>query len=501
MRINILIKLILLVFSLINCPAEAKTDHLVEGFVYNDFNRNCRKDAGEAGIAGVLVSNGKEIVATDSCGKYLICLGQDSLLFVIKPGSLAYARNADNLPNHYLYVKPGLLNNFPLYEDGTVDSFSVCLMGDPQVTDQTELGYLAQVIQQELVGRDYQLGICLGDVTSDQPDLMKSVNQIISSQGQPWFFVLGNHDLDLAAKTDHQSRDRFEKIYGPSTYAFNQGKVHFLVLNNVVYPHGPGKSFTIGLSPDQFEFIRNDLKWVIKDQLVVLLMHLPLTALSQDQRQKLMTLLEPFPHQFSVSAHLHNQQKHFFRLKNGIIHPHFICGTISGDHWQKLPDEKFPVSLMNDGTPPGYWQFHFKGHQYSYDYHPWLAHLKDKMHVMIDKPYRAFDNFRLKVVVNFYEGSDSTKIQYRVGNNDWKNMKKVNLNDLLYTRRFKSLMENTPKSGFLRAPSFPMASRHIWIGDFRFPLADSVKTHQVAVKVLDDLGRVYEKTISYRLAH
>ncbi len=43
---------------------------VIEGHVYLDANRNGRWDDGETGVPGVLVSDGRRVVATDASGQY-----------------------------------------------------------------------------------------------------------------------------------------------------------------------------------------------------------------------------------------------------------------------------------------------------------------------------------------------------------------------------------------------------------------------------------------------
>ena len=45
---------------------------VARGSVFLDANRNSRPDAGERGIVGVLVSNGREVVASGAGGRYEI---------------------------------------------------------------------------------------------------------------------------------------------------------------------------------------------------------------------------------------------------------------------------------------------------------------------------------------------------------------------------------------------------------------------------------------------
>ena len=57
----------------------------VTGTVYNDLNKNGIRDAGEPGIAGVYVSNSKEVAKTDAQGRYTLPVYDDMVVFVVKP--------------------------------------------------------------------------------------------------------------------------------------------------------------------------------------------------------------------------------------------------------------------------------------------------------------------------------------------------------------------------------------------------------------------------------
>ncbi|MBL4573266.1 MAG: hypothetical protein JKY86_09355, partial [Gammaproteobacteria bacterium] len=55
-----------------NCNFSADTEEIIRGSVYIESNDNNRRDRFEAGIAGVNVSNGCEVVQTDGGGNYRI---------------------------------------------------------------------------------------------------------------------------------------------------------------------------------------------------------------------------------------------------------------------------------------------------------------------------------------------------------------------------------------------------------------------------------------------
>ena len=74
------------------------------GFVFEDLNGNGKKDRKEKGLAGIGVSNGKDIVLTDIHGRYELPVGNDNIIFVIKPPSYAVPVNGRNQPTFFLYT-------------------------------------------------------------------------------------------------------------------------------------------------------------------------------------------------------------------------------------------------------------------------------------------------------------------------------------------------------------------------------------------------------------
>ena len=58
----------------------------VSGAVFADANGNGRRDAGEAGLAGVVVTDGTTVVATDAAGEYALADVTAAQVFVVTPG-------------------------------------------------------------------------------------------------------------------------------------------------------------------------------------------------------------------------------------------------------------------------------------------------------------------------------------------------------------------------------------------------------------------------------
>src|SRR5690606_16186844 len=96
-----------LYWSLLACLlyGTAVGQDFAKGTVYVDENGNGRQDRKEAGLQGVSVSNGREVVLTDKNRKYEFPLRYDNFIFVITPSGYALPLDQNNLPKFYYIHK------------------------------------------------------------------------------------------------------------------------------------------------------------------------------------------------------------------------------------------------------------------------------------------------------------------------------------------------------------------------------------------------------------
>src|SRR5690554_8131019 len=92
MRKNLLIYIFLLI------GLSAYSQQIAKGYVFEDSNRNGRKERSEKGISNVAVSNGLEVVLTDDNGFYSITVNDGNTVFVIKPSGYKTSVNEDFIP-------------------------------------------------------------------------------------------------------------------------------------------------------------------------------------------------------------------------------------------------------------------------------------------------------------------------------------------------------------------------------------------------------------------
>lgn len=499
---------------------DLKDKSLAKGRVFEDANRNRKHDRGEKWLPGVKVSNGVEIAVTDDRGRYALPYDTQTTFFVIKPAGYATPLTSHNLPvfyyNHYPDGSPSLKYagipetgklpksiDFPLHPQDEPDTFKAILFADPQPRNQTEIDYIAHDVIEELIGSDATFGVTLGDIMFDQLDLFGSLNAAIGLIGIPWYNVVGNHDINFDAASEFDSNTTFRSVYGPNYYSFDYGKVHFLVIDNVEwYPETDDQKarYRGGLGDRQLEFIANDLALIPEDQLLVVLMHVPLFGM--DRKDELFRLIENRPFTFSVSGHTHWQAHILLTEGEGWMgpepHHHLVNVTVSGSWWSGMKNEVgIPHATMRDGAPNGYSIVTFDGHSYDVTYKA-AGHPADyQMNIYAPERIQSSGADTTEVFVNVFGGSPGSLVEMRLGETGpWIPMD-------FDPDRMDPIFEelgNREKGieGLKRKIGSPRKARHAWFADL--PAAPPTGTHLINVRTTDMFGKTYTDQRIIRIA-
>lgn len=408
-------------FATIDVRREARTDDkTIAGVVFEDANRNGRLDPGEHGVAGVKVSNSREVVLTDKAGRYALPVRPDMAVFVIQPSGWRVPTDARWVPNFAYQHKPagtpkalrygGLpptgplpsAINFPIIPTETGQNFECAVLGDVQPASNIEVGYVRDSMVRELVNAPKKPAclLALGDIVSDDLHLIPRTAEVMGAIGVPQWWVQGNHDYDHDADHDIDSSDTWRRLYGPNNYAFEMGQAVFIVLDNVSFPCGEDpaearerpfckqywKTYNGRLLPDQMTFIANVLKVTDPKKLVVFAAHIPFVGFDNSESQPhqtdnmdaLYALVKGRP-ALSLTGHSHTLEN----LAAGdsmkgwqenvgvstIPFRHLVAGAVAGDWWGGDYDiDGTPMSIQGDGSPRGYVDFVVKGTDYTLDY-------------------------------------------------------------------------------------------------------------------------------------
>ncbi|MDR1920091.1 MAG: calcineurin-like phosphoesterase family protein [Tannerellaceae bacterium] len=496
----------------------ASGQSFVTGYVYHDLNHNEKKDRNERGVAQVAVSNGVDVVRTDEAGKYRLPIGEDNIIFMIKPPGYKPALDAFHLSKSYYIHKPkgapasqykgaeptGPLPrsiDFALYAYEEPEAFTAFIFGDPQVYNEKEIGYLRQGIVAEAAQNTagISFGLSLGDLAGDKLNLHQPYKEAIRQIGLPWYNVMGNHDMNVDAKEDPLSDETFEAHFGPANYAFNHGKAHFIVLDDILSPHPvTGRGYWGGLREDQLAFVKNDLQYVPSDRLIVLAFHIPVSPdvegpgiFREADRKQLCALLADYPDVLFLSAHTHFQCLNLIGDKQGLARAkpirEYNVGTTCGDWYSGILNEQgLPLATMRDGTPQGYALLRVEGsHHYALDYKVLGKAADYQIGIYHPKVVPAGQSSSGGIYANFFMGSEESTVECRIDEGEWTQMQKANEPDPAYVRYVQDWDYYDPLPPG-RRPSNPIPCQHLWKA--RIPTKLPPGPHRIEVRARNSFG-------------
>ncbi|RIQ20389.1 calcineurin-like phosphoesterase C-terminal domain-containing protein [Jiangella rhizosphaerae] len=383
---------------------------VLNGTVFVDRDRDSRHDRNERGLAGVEVSNGREVATTDSRGRYRLPVYDNMTVFVTQPAGYQVPVDEFNVAQfHYNHLPAGSPDlryggiaptgpipdavNFPLVESRLTDDrrLSCIIAGDLQTYDLDEVEYARKGAIADLARRnDYQGcgSLFVGDVVGDDLSLYDEVKGLTAQTNGPARFLPGNHDLDFDATTAEHSFDTFRAQLAPAYFSYDVGNAHIIALNTVRYPCTPELDNADGLRPEcddpvnrpryngaidatQLEWLRRDLAKVDRDKLIVIAGHIGLlnwadegSAIHQvDQVREVYSLLHGRK-AVALAGHSHSIEnlrtgdsmqgwRDLFGVQS-LPFPHLTVGAIAGDWYSgQVTEAGYPTALQRDGGRPG----------------------------------------------------------------------------------------------------------------------------------------------------
>ncbi|WGJ13807.1 calcineurin-like phosphoesterase family protein [Methylocapsa sp. D3K7] len=520
--------------------ARGKAGPIVQGIVFESRSGGRQRQAGDPGIGGVLVSNGREVVRTGSDGRYSLPIEDGMAVFVIKPSDYAVPLDKEtNLPRFSTIhqpegtpssldlLYPGLAPTGPLPD--SVDfalvrskeprRFDAVLFTDPQPESNAEIDFIRDDVVAGLNGIEAAFGITAGDIMFDELSLYQRYNAIIGQIGLPWWNIGGNHDLNFESPNVRYCRETYKRVFGANYYAFEYGDVLFMMLDNVDYlgadsakPRQSGKYRGL-FGERQLEFIANVLKETDRARLIAVFMHIPLQnylapdepSMSVADRAKFLALLEGRK-TVSFSGHTHTTEHHYFGATEGFMgsvpHHHHVLTAVSGSWWSGPLDRRGIASAdSRDGTPHGFHILSIDGGAYTTRFVPANEPNGRQMRISLDANPRfgtdVFRDFRagqlrgsplrkdelasVTLVVNVFDGGPKTTVAYTIGASAPVPMKREARPDPFVVEVFGRNKE-TVKPWVKAEPS-----SHIWAA--RLPASLDAGAHAIDVHVVDEYGR------------
>ncbi len=542
-------------------PAHSADDDIARGTVFLDRNGNGIRDEGERGIARVSVSNGIEVVQTDFRGRYEISLPAERILFITKPARFDVPVDENNLPQfyyiHYPTGTPPVADfeypvieptgplpqqiDFPLLSPrddlaadlaGRRGEFKVMGFADTQARTEEFQDQVREDIVNGLIDNPFgaAFGIVAGDVVDDTLSLYPRHNAMMAQLGIPIWNVPGNHDLNFRSPDDTYSTQTYKRYFGPTDFSFEHGDVHFIGLDNVQYK-GDGQGnfdntiYRGFLSAEQLEWIRNDLRYVPTDKLIVIITHIPLITYALDGMGErfelgdnintvnvadLVEILSPFHRVYAMAGHdTSNSWKVQLDHTHGWYGDWFLAHTLAevrGNGWQRGPRDERDVrwATMQDGNPNGYYVMTFRGTEVQPKFIPAPGDPAEAMRVVLDPLLlgtRSETGEVLAVnrgealpgtnlVVNLFDGGERDLVEVSIDGGPYEPMLNVLRNDP-FMDRLQERFGGTDDSF-----SSPQPSSHIW--EHPLPPLDA-GLHVVRVRSQDEFGQQASETFSFEL--
>ena len=362
------------------------------------------------GLAGVVVSDGVEVVKTDSKGVYQMKSKKyNGYVFVSTPSGYEPLVNGI-LPKFHAKLNPETSDperiDFQLKKVDGQDNHRMLMLGDIHLADRTnDKKQFADFVKDinttisATPGKVYAL--TLGDMTWDLYWKVKnySFKQYLDDasqiKGVMVYHTIGNHDHSMYYTGDYDTVRDYKDYIGPTYYSFNIGKVHYVVLDNVectnqnpdkdddgnpCYERAYTKSGRVVTG--ELAWLKKDLAAVPPGTPLVVTMHIPLYSndgnyhFTVSDARNLEDILNTFPEVHLYTAHTHtvyNKDQlatdHIFEHNAGAI-----CAT-----WWWSGYETPGVHIGQDGSPGGYtlldvagtefqWQFKATGKETDYQF-------------------------------------------------------------------------------------------------------------------------------------
>ncbi|MCW3466037.1 calcineurin-like phosphoesterase family protein [Chitinophaga nivalis] len=442
------------------------------------------------GIANVSVTDGINITQTDKNGQYeLVSNATATLVYISVPAG--YAIPEQN--SIAAFYQPINKNNRTAKYDFHLSKLTVddrkhnfVVWADTQMISKADAEQLKaqtvpdlQALLQSYPKETLFHGIGCGDLVWDHFELYEDYKAAIAMCGIPFYNVIGNHDMDLDARTDDHSTHTFKQQFGPTYYSFNRGDIHYVVLDDVFFI-GVDKKYIGYLTENQLQWLEQDLALVKPGSTVVVSLHIPtFTGAARREkkepelggmvtnRKQLYKLLAPFKTHI-MSGHTHFNDN--WEEGNIMEHNH---GTVCGAWWTG--------PICGDGTPSGYGVYEVDGADIKW-YYKSTGFPKEKQVRVY--PKGKVKNAPEEIAANVWNWDNKWKVEWYA--------------DGVLQGPMEQRVANDPWAEELYAgPQLPKKHKFVepMLNDHMFFAKPAANVQKITVKATDRFGNVYEDTI------
>lgn len=310
----------------------------VAGRVYFDANRNGRADDGEPGVAGVSVSDGIRVVATDAEGRYRLAPAEACpLVWICVPRDRAAS-------GPFWQTAASGRADFGLVERPQTDDFLFAQISDTHVGRADLVRRLGAHAAELRVPPAFVVntGDLVAGVDVVEPDKARPQYdrylEATSAFPVPLFNLPGNHEHVSTSlpKPDAAhplyGKGLYRSVFGPTYYAWDWAGVHAVALDGTSLPYQER------LGTNQLAWLAADLALQPAEKPLLLFCHQPVYALKD--AKELALALQGRRVLGAFCGHLHQTFSSPFA---GF--PVYLTGAASGSWWS---------GPNIDGTPQGF---------------------------------------------------------------------------------------------------------------------------------------------------
>lgn len=351
------------------------------------------------GVPNVVVSDGVEFAVTDANGVYYLPSDKkNGVVFITIPANheVPFVNTIPQFFKKLIGITSATeIKDFELIPVNN-ESHVVAFMTDMHLANrnndinQFQNGFMEDIkaISAEYKGQNKRFyGITLGDQTWEQYwfansfNLENYVNQI-KDLDFPIFNTIGNHDYHpYVAFNDWLGANEFRKIFGPTYYSMNIGKVHYIVLDNMEWINNGASQGIIGernykniLDDQQLEWLEKNLSYINdKNTPIVIATHVPLFTSPNangnynnymQNTPTLVAALSEFSNVKVLTGHSHIN----YRIQHNASFSEHNIGAVSATWWWTGADGYAGNHICKDGSPGGFaiWEVNGRDQQWYY---------------------------------------------------------------------------------------------------------------------------------------
>lgn len=380
-------------------------------------------------IEGVVVSDGKDVAATNAYGMYWIESEKktDDYIFISIPSGYKCASNNGVVPLFFKHTDGSESYmeriDFELEEEKEQDRHRILVLGDmhlagrPQNNDVEQFQSFIQDINGTVAGTSVPVyGLTLGDMTWDTfwytnsfffADYLAEINKV---QNLTIFHTIGNHDHESGYSGnwpvgDYATASKYKAALGPTYYSFNIGKIHYVVLDDIECTNdGSGATtYNVRITPEQISWLKKDLSYVDKDRTLVLASHSHIHNKTGGQvlenYDDLMTVIDDFKDVHIFTGHTHlvynwNVEGYYDNIMEH--NAGAVCAT-----WWWSGKHTPGIHICQDGAPGGYTILDVSGDELEWQYKP--------VGRDVNFQFRTYDGNEVLITRDDCRGSESAK--------------------------------------------------------------------------------------------